>query len=58
MYVLLLFILACLLGWLLWRRLFLTSLHPAWRAVLTTLCIIVLFVIFFWVSAYFSLFEL
>ncbi len=50
MYVFLLFLLSCLMGWLIWRKLFMTSLRPYLRSILTSLSIIIIFVVLFWIS--------
>ena len=55
MYVILIFALACLLGWLLWRRLCRTHLLPFLRALLTLLCIVVSYIVLFWISIYISI---
>lgn len=56
MYILLIFILACLLGWLLWRRLCRTRLAPFLRLLLALLFAALVFILLFWASVYIALF--
>ena len=56
MVVFLIFILACLLGWLLWRRLRRTRLHPLLRFILTLLFTALVYILLFWISVYIALF--
>ena len=56
MYVFLIFILACLLGWLLWRRLRRTRLALPLCLLLTLLFIARVYILLFWISVYVSLF--
>lgn len=60
MYIILIFILSCLLGWVIWRGLRRTKLPPIVCALLAMLCIVLIFIILFWISVYVSvlLFQL
>lgn len=54
MYVILIFILSCLLGWVIWRGLRRTKLPPIVCALLAMLCIVLIFIALFWISVYVS----
>lgn len=56
MYVILIFILSCLLGWVAWRGLRRTKLPPIVCALLALLCVVLIFVALFWISVYISVF--
>lgn len=56
MYVILIFILSCLLGWVIWRGLRRTKLPPIVCAFLAMLCIVLIFIALFWISVYVALF--
>ena len=56
MYMILIFVLACLLGWLLWRRLCRTSLPFLLRFILAVFFTALVFIVLFWISVYVALF--
>ena len=57
MYLFLIFVLACVLGWALWRKLRRsTLLHPALCAVLAVLFAALAYILLFWASVYLSIF--
>lgn len=56
MYTFLIFIVACLLGWVLWRRLGRTNMAFLLRVMLTSLFVVVVFILLFWLSISVALF--
>lgn len=60
MHIILIFILSCLLDWVIWRGLRRTKLPPIVCALLAMLCIVLIFIILFWIGVYVSvlLFQL
>ena len=55
MYIILIFILSCLLGWVIWRRLCLTKVPALLRVILALLAVVLIFVALFWISVYVSI---
>lgn len=56
MYIILIFILSCLLGWVIWRRLCLTGIPAFLRVILALLAVALIFVALFWISVYVSIY--
>lgn len=56
MYIILIFVLSCLLGWAFWRRLSRTRLPSVLCVLLALLCVILIFVALFWISVYVSIY--
>lgn len=56
MYLILMFILSCLLGWVIWHRLCRTRIPAFLRLILALLAAALIFVALFWISVYVSIY--